>query len=312
MKDVIAKHSQEKTMPSSISMKELLETGVHFGHRTPKWNPKMRPYIFTERNGIHIIDLQQTLANLNQYYDLVRDTVVSGGSVLFVGTKRQAQETVAQEAQRAGMPYVNHRWLGGTLTNWSTIRKRIETLKDLEKRRDSGELNLLTKKERLILERKIEKLQLRLGGIRDMRRLPDIIVIIDTKREATAIKEANILGIPVLALADTNSDPDELDYLIPANDDAVRAIKLLVSTIANAAAEGRAMRKVDDLDEAEEMTDAPAYYYDEDEEEVDDEQYLGASTLAKLRDANLFAPEEDAAPVVDEVEVVAEEDEDKE
>jgi small subunit ribosomal protein S2 len=304
-------------MPSSISMKELLETGVHFGHRTPKWNPKMRPYIFTERNGIHIIDLQQTLANLNQYYDLVRDTVVKGGSVLFVGTKRQAQETVAQEAQRAGMPYVNHRWLGGTLTNWSTIRKRIETLKDLEKRRDSGELNLLTKKERLILERKIEKLQLRLGGIRDMRRLPDVIVIIDTKREATAIKEANILGIPVLALADTNSDPDDLDYLIPANDDAVRAIKLLVSTIANAAAEGRAMRKADDADEVDELTDAPAYYYEEDEEEVDDEQYLGASTLAKLRDANLFAPEEDAttAVVVEEVEVVAEvvpEDEDKE
>lgn len=300
-------------MPSSISMKELLETGVHFGHRTPKWNPKMKPYIFTERNGIHIIDLQQTLANLNQYYDLVRDTVVNGGSVLFVGTKRQAQETVAQEAQRAGMPYVNHRWLGGTLTNWSTIRKRIETLKDLEKRRDSGELNLLTKKERLILERKIEKLQLRLGGIRDMRRLPDIIVIIDTKREATAIKEANILGIPVLALADTNSDPDELDYLIPANDDAVRAIKLLVSTIASAAAEGRAMRKADDAGEAEELTDAPAFFYDEDEEDVDDEQYLGASTLAKLRDANLFAPEEveAEAEVADEVEVAAE-DEDKE
>jgi len=272
-------------------MKTLLETGVHFGHRTPKWNPKMKSFIFTERNGIHIIDLQQTLVNLNKYYDMVRDLVQNGGAVLFVGTKRQAQETVAQEAQRAGMPYVNHRWLGGTLTNWSTIRKRIDTLKSLEKRRDAGEFNLLTKKEALILERKIEKLQTRLGGIRDMRRLPDMLVIVDTQREATAIKEANILGIPVLALADTNSDPDDLDYIIPANDDAVRAIKLLVSTLADAAAEGRAMRKADDAGEEEELTEAPAYYYEEGEEEVGDEQYLGAKTLAKLRDATLFGDE---------------------
>jgi len=278
-------------MPSQVSMKTLLETGVHFGHRTPKWNPKMKSFIFTERNGIHIIDLQQTLVNLNKYYDMVRDLVQNGGAVLFVGTKRQAQETVAQEAQRAGMPYVNHRWLGGTLTNWSTIRKRIDTLKSLEKRRDAGEFNLLTKKEALILERKIEKLQTRLGGIRDMRRLPDMLVIVDTQREATAIKEANILGIPVLALADTNSDPDDLDYIIPANDDAVRAIKLLVSTLADAAAEGRAMRKADDAGEEEELTEAPAYYYEEGEEEVGDEQYLGAKTLAKLRDATLFGDE---------------------
>jgi small subunit ribosomal protein S2 len=281
-------------MPSQVSMKTLLETGVHFGHRTPKWNPKMKSFIFTERNGIHIIDLQQTLVNLNKYYDMVRDLIQNGGTVLFVGTKRQAQETVAQEAQRAGMPYVNHRWLGGTLTNWSTIRKRIDTLKSLEKRRDAGEFNLLTKKEALILERKIDKLQTRLGGIRDMRRLPEMLVIVDTQREATAIKEANILGIPVLAVADTNSDPDDLDYIIPANDDAVRAIKLLVSTLADAAAEGRAMRKADDMGEEEELADAPAYYYEEGEEEVGDEQYLGAKTLAKLRDATLFGDEEAA------------------
>ncbi len=290
-------------MPSNVTMKALLETGVHFGHRTPKWNPKMRPFIFTERNGIHIIDLQQTLVNLNKYYDMVRDITQNGGAVLFVGTKRQAQETIDQEAQRAGMPYVNHRWLGGTLTNWRTIRERIDTLKKLEKRRDAGEFNLLTKKEALILERKIEKLQIRLGGIRDMRRLPDMLVVVDTHREATAIKEANTLGIPVLALADTNSDPDDLDYIISANDDAVRAIKLLVSTLADAAAEGRAMRKGEDIEEAEELAEAPAYYYQElDEEAVGDEQYLGAKTLAKLRDTALFGESEAGDELEGEVE----------
>ncbi len=280
-------------MPSSVSMKTLLETGVHFGHRTPKWNPKMAPFIFTERNGIHIIDLQQTLVNLNQYYDMIRDIVSKGGSVLFVGTKRQAQETVAQESARARMPYVNHRWLGGTLTNWKTIRDRIETLKKLEKRRDAGEFDLLTKKEGLILERKIEKLQLRLGGIREMKRLPELLIVIDTVREVTAVKEANILGIPVLALADTNSDPDSIDYIIPANDDAVRAIKLLVATLAEAAVEGNAIRKGDDSDAQAAMPDDGAGYYDydKDEEVVDDGQYLGASTLAKLRDPNLFTEE---------------------
>ncbi len=279
-------------MPSNISMKALLETGVHFGHRTPKWNPRMAPYIFTERNGIHIIDLQQTLVNINTYYDLIRDTIAKGGSVLFVGTKRQAQETIAAEAARCRMPYVSHRWLGGTLTNWRTIRDRIDTLKKLEKRRDAGEFELLTKKEGLVLTRKIEKLQLRLGGIRDMRKLPDLLIIVDTVREATAVKEANILSIPVLALADTNSDPSQIDYIVPGNDDAVRAIKLIIATFAEAVLEGQAMRKPDDLDEAEvTMQDAPEYYYDDDKDavdDVDDEAYLGASTLAKLRDTNLF------------------------
>ncbi len=278
-------------MPSAVSMKALLETGVHFGHRTPKWNPKMAPYIFTERNGIHIIDLQQTIVNLNSYYDMVRDIASKGGTVLFVGTKRQAQETVEQEALRCHMPYVNHRWLGGTLTNWKTIRDRIETLKKLEKRRDAGEFELLTKKEGLVLERKIEKLQLRLGGIRDMKRLPEMLIIIDTIRESTAVKEANILNIPVMALADTNSDPDDIDYILPANDDAVRAIKLLVATFAEAVLEGQAMRKGDD--EADMMPDASSDIYDYDkDEESSDEAYLGASTLAKLRDANLFTEED--------------------
>ncbi len=276
-------------MPSSVSMKALLETGVHFGHRTPKWNPKMKPYIFAERNGIHIIDLQQTIVNLNSYYDMIRDIVAGGGTVLFVGTKRQAQETIATEAARCRMPYVNHRWLGGTLTNWRTIRERIETLKKLERRRDAGEFELLTKKEGLILEREIVKLNLRLGGIREMKRLPNILLIVDTIREATAVKEANILEIPLMALADTNSNPDDIDFIIPANDDAVRAIKLIIAAMADAVIEGQAMRKSDDGDESgEEGIDFSAYA----DEEEGDEQYLGASTLAKLRDSKLFADEE--------------------
>lgn len=280
-------------MPSPVSMKGLLETGVHFGHRTQKWNPKMKPYIFADRNGIHIIDLQQTMVNLNEYYDMIRDLVADSGTVLFVGTKRQAQESIRREAERCRMPYVNHRWLGGTLTNWRTIRERIDTLKKLEKRRDAGEFDLLTKKEALILSRKIEKLQLRLGGIRDMTRLPSLILVVDTVREATAVKEANILGIPVIALVDTNSDPDDIDYIIPANDDAVRAIKLLVSAIADAVVEGQAMRQADAAeDDEEDAADYSAYDFDEDEEE-DDEQYLGQSTLAKLRDSQLFEDDED-------------------
>ncbi|MDL5054940.1 30S ribosomal protein S2 [Oscillatoria laete-virens NRMC-F 0139] len=267
-------------------MKQLLETGVHFGHRTTKWNPKMKPYIYMERNGIHIIDLQQTLANLNQYYDMVRDIVAKGGTILFVGTKRQAQEAVAREAEGCGMPYINTRWLGGTLTNWVTIKKRIEALKSLERRRDNGEFALLPKKEALILSRKIEKLQMRLGGIRNLKKLPDLIVVIDTARETTALKEANTLKIPVLALADTNSDPDVIDYIIPANDDAVRAIKLLVSALAEAVREGQAMRKGDDQAEQEVEDIFIPDAMDDDEES--DEKYLGASALAKVRDSKLF------------------------
>lgn len=279
-------------MPSQITMKALLETGVHFGHRTQKWNPKMAPFIFTQRNGIHIIDLQQTLSNLNHYYDMVAKLVSDGGTVLLVGTKRQAQESIAREAERCGMPYVNHRWLGGTLTNWRTIRERIDMLKKLEARRDKGEFELLTKKEALMLTRKIEKLQLRLGGIREMRRLPEMLIVVDTQREATAVKEANILNLPVLALLDTNCDPDTVDYIIPANDDAMRSIKLLVGTFADAVLDGKAMRKAEDAgEEAVEEIDYAAYDKFVDEEEEGDERYLGASTLAKLRDTNLFAEE---------------------
>ncbi len=281
-------------MPSPVTMKALLETGVHFGHRTPKWNPKMAPFIFGQRNGIHIIDLRQTIANLNNYYDKVRDIAANGGTVLFVGTKRQAQETIAKEAERCGMPYVNQRWLGGTLTNWRTIKDRIETLKKLEARRDKGEFELLTKKEGLLLERKIEKLNLRLGGIREMKRLPEIVIVVDTPREFTAVNESNILNIPVLALADTNSDPDVIDYIVPANDDAMRSIKLLVGAFADAVLEGKAMRKggADD-DSAIDEIDLRAY---DAVEEDDDDKLLGASTraaIAKLRDATLFGEDEE-------------------
>jgi len=267
-------------MASNVTMKQLLETGVHFGHRTTKWNPKMRPYIYMERNGIHIIDLQQTLANLHQFADLLTEIAAKNGTVLFVGTKRQAQEAIAQEAERASQPYVNTRWLGGTLTNWATIRKRIDTLKTMEKKREAGEYEILNKKERLTIDTEIEKLQLRLGGIRNMKRLPDLLIVVDTVREATAVKEANSLKIPVLALADTNSNPDQIDYILPANDDAVRAIKLLLASFADALIEGQHMRKPDDVETGE------AEFVNQIEEE-DDEKLLGASILSKLRSTKL-------------------------
>ncbi|MBZ0310542.1 MAG: 30S ribosomal protein S2, partial [Anaerolineae bacterium] len=195
-------------MPTKVTMKELLETGVHFGHRSRKWNPKMDEFIFTSRNGVHIIDLQQTLANLNQVHDIIRDMTVRGGSVLFVGTKRQAQDAIQFEAERSGSPYVNQRWLGGTLTNWKTIKQRLDTLKRLERERDEGIFDLLVKKERLMKQREIDRLQFRLGGLRNMERLPSLLFIIDVIRENTAVREANVMGIPVIAMVDTNGDPD--------------------------------------------------------------------------------------------------------
>ena len=266
-----------------VSMKALLETGVHFGHRTRRWNPKMKPYIFTERNGIHILDLQQTIVLIEEAYNAIRDTVAAGGDVLFVGTKRQAQDTVAREASRVTQPYVNDRWLGGTLTNWRTIRQRINYLRELETRRDAGEFDLLKKTERLRIEREIEKLNLRLGGIRDLRDLPAMLFIVDVSHEVTAIREANTLNIPIIGVVDTNSDPDPIDYVIPSNDDAIRAIKLIVGKMADAALEGLAMRK-DTLQE--EVTDFDRYRYESFDgmEDAEDEMLLGASTLAKLRE----------------------------
>jgi small subunit ribosomal protein S2 len=267
-----------------ISMKALLETGVHFGHRTRKWNPRMKPFIFTERNGIHIIDLQQTLNALEHAYALIRDMVASGGTLLFVGTKRQAQETIQTEAERCGMPYVNARWLGGTLTNWRTIRSRIDELTELERRRDTGELERLTKKEALMIGREIERLQQRLGGIREMRALPKLLFVVDVRREEAAVHEANLLRLPVIALVDTNCDPSGIDFVIPSNDDAIRAIKLLAAKIADAVLEGKAMRKDDSTDEAAESSAARAERKRVvPEEVVDDADLLGAATLAKLQ-----------------------------
>ena len=271
-------------MPAVVSMKALLESGVHFGHRTNKWNPRMRPFIFTERNGIHIIDLQQTVKSLNTAYNVVRDTVAEGGSVLFVGTKRQAQETIRDEATRAGMPYVTERWLGGMLTNWVTMYQRIKELERLEQMRDSGEINRLTKKEGLLIGREITRLEVRLGGVRQMTKLPSLVFIVDVVREETAVHEANLTGIPVIALVDTNCDPGGVDYVIPSNDDAIRAIKLLVGKIADAVAEGRAMRKEEEPEEMPatdlEAKAAPVRGRMDQEAELEDKDLLGRQTPA--------------------------------
>jgi small subunit ribosomal protein S2 len=224
-------------------MKQLLEAGVHFGHQTRRWNPKMRRFIFTERNGIHIIDLQQTVTRLDEAITFVRDTVASGGNVLFVGTKKQARETVEIEARRAGLPYVNNRWLGGTLTNWRTIQSRIRYLHDLEGKVERGEFSRLTKKEQLDISNEIERLNRYFGGIKHMERLPSAVFIIDTVKEAIGVAECKRLDIPIVSLVDTNCDPDPISYPIPSNDDAIRAIKLILGKMADAAIEGRAARE---------------------------------------------------------------------
>ena len=252
---------------ANVTMKALLEAGVHFGHRTRRWNPKMKPFIFTERNGIHILDLQQTIVRLEQAYNMVRDQVADGGTVLFIGTKKQAQENVAQVAEQCSMPYVNERWLGGTLTNWQTIKQRISYLLELEQRRDTGDLERLPKKEALKTLQLIEKLNRRLGGLKHMTRPPALLFVVDVRREHIAVKEGKVLGIPVIAMVDTNCDPDPVDLVIPSNDDAIRAIKLIVGHMADAANEGLQIRQAVQADE----------------EVHEDEKYLGAATLAKLR-----------------------------
>lgn len=284
-----------------ISMKALLESGVHFGHRTNKWHPKMRPYIFTERNGIHIIDLSQTAQTLESVYGMVRDTVMAGGSIMFVGTKRQAQETIQEEAERCGMPYVTERWLGGMLTNWSTIKKRISELERLETMVETGDILRLTKKEGLLISRDIDRLQSRLGGVRNMKALPDLIFIVDITREATAVHEANVKGIPVVAMVDTNCDPTNVDYVIPSNDDAIRAIKLIVGKIADAVLEGKSMLEkdgelaTDAMEAASVVRSRRPARTTHVEEEMSDDDLLGASTLAKMtRDADETDSDESA------------------
>ena len=223
---------------SVVSMRELLEAGVHFGHQTRRWNPKMRRFIFTERGGIYIIDLQQTLALVEQAHAFVRNVSERGGSVLFVGTKKQSQDAIADEATRVGMPYVNHRWLGGLLTNWRTISERIARLHELRRLREEGQLDLLPPKERIAMMGELEKLEINLGGVADMKRLPDAVFVVDLRKEQLAIREARRLNLPVIGLVDTNCDPDDADYVIPGNDDAIRSCSLIVRVIADAIAAG--------------------------------------------------------------------------
>ena len=244
---------------SVISMKQLLEAGVHFGHQTRRWNPKMAPYIYTERNGIHIIDLQKSVGKVDEAYNAVKDIAAEGGSILFVGTKKQAQDSVKSEAERCGMFFVNERWLGGMLTNFKTIQTRIKKLKDIEKMAEDGTFDVLPKKEVAILQKELEKLQKNLGGIKEMKKIPDAIFVVDPKKERICIQEAHSLGIPIIGIADTNCDPDELDYVIPGNDDAIRAVKLIVSKMADAvieAREGEANDVAEENTEAEEATEA--------------------------------------------------------
>jgi small subunit ribosomal protein S2 len=294
-------------MAKIVTMKALLESGVHFGHRTNRWNPKMNEYIFTERNGIHIIDLQQTVRAIKEVYSLVSKTVANGGEILFVGTKRQAQQTVADEAERCGMPYVNERWLGGSLTNWPTISKRIDELKRLEKLQETGEVDLLSKKEGLMIQRQIDRLHHRLSGLITMKRVPQLLFIVDIGRESAAIHEANLLKIPVLAMADTNYDPRYIDHVIPSNDDAIRAIKLIVGAMANAVLEGKAAREEDE-EEAQAAAEAmPAKKTGrkatkpvKDASDLSDEELLGAATLKKMSD------ERETVAVVEEKEATPE------
>ena len=235
---------------SVVSMKQLLEAGVHFGHQTRRWNPKMAPYTFTERNGIYIIDLQKTVRKLEDAYNYVRDLSADNGTLLFVGTKKQAQDSIREEATRAGMPFVNARWLGGMLTNFKTIQNRIKRLQQLKQMKEDGTFDLLTKKEAAKLDLEIEKLEKFLGGITGMKKIPDAMFIVDPRKERIAVAEAHKLGIPIIAIVDTNCDPDEIDYVIPGNDDAIRAVRLISGAMADAVIEGRQGVQDTDVEEA--------------------------------------------------------------
>ena len=243
---------------SVISMKQLLEAGVHFGHQTRRWNPKMAPYIYTERNGIYIIDLQKSVGKVDEAYYAVKEIVANGGKILFVGTKKQAQDSIKVEAERCGMYYVNERWLGGMLTNFKTIQSRIARLKAIETMSTDGTFDVLPKKEVIGLKKEWEKLEKNLGGIKEMKRIPDAIFVVDPKKERICVQEAHILGIPLIGIADTNCDPDELDYVIPGNDDAIRAVKLIVSKMADAVIEANEGEQLTDNAETEEASEETA------------------------------------------------------
>lgn len=240
---------------SVISMKQLLEAGVHFGHQTRRWNPKMAPYIYTERNGIHIIDLQKSVGMVDDAYNAVKECVAEGGKILFVGTKKQAQDSIQTEAERCGMFYVNQRWLGGMLTNFKTIRSRIDRLKKIKKMEEDGTFDVLPKKEVLELRKEMDKLQKNLGGIEEMNDIPDMIFIVDPKKENICVQEAHTLGIPLVGIADTNSDPEDLEYIIPGNDDAIRAVKLITSAMADAVVEANQGMDAADVEAEEEAAE---------------------------------------------------------
>ncbi len=280
-----------------VTMKQLLEAGVHFGHRSRRWNPKMRSYIFTERNGIHIIDLQQTIQMIESAYEFVRDTAAEGGTVVFVGTKRQAQESIREQAQRCGMPFVTQRWLGGTLTNFRTIRARIEYMLELEQQQERGSWDILPKKEATLLERDLAKLERRLGGLRNLNQVPDALFIADVMTEDIAVREANRLEIPVVAMVDTNCDPEPIDYLLPSNDDAIRAIALITSIMADAVIEGQQMRGVQMAEEGEEY-----------EERV----YEGAEYAGDLYPQRSFSPDADEEPAGDQEDIIIIDEEEEE
>jgi len=272
---------------TQVTMKALLEAGVHFGHQTKRWNPKMRPYIFGERNGIHVIDLHQTARLLNEAQDFLADLSSRNGKIVFVGTKKQAQATVEQEATRCGMFFVNRRWLGGTLTNFVTIRSRLQYLRNLERQYLSGELNQLPKQEAMGKEQELEKLQRSLGGLKELTQRPAAIVVVDPRREDLAIKEASRLGIPIIALVDTNCDPDPIDYVIPANDDAIRSVRLIMSRLADAIIEGRTRHEVSVSEQMEAAPTAADYGYPEDtdgsDKDEDNERTPGAGTPTRRR-----------------------------
>ena len=243
---------------SVVSMRELLESGVHFGHQTRRWNPKMKRFIFAERGGIYIIDLQQTLKLLEEAHEFARNVAERGGTILFVGTKKQSQDAVEEQAERVGMPYVNHRWLGGLLTNWRTISERIERLHELRRLRDEGQLELLPPKERMAMQSELEKLDMNLGGVADMRTQPEAVFVVDLRKEQLAVREARRLGLPIIALVDTNCDPDEADFVIPGNDDAIRSCSLIVRAVADGIAEGKAKAAPADFEPKAEEEEAPA------------------------------------------------------
>ncbi|HVD11898.1 MAG TPA: 30S ribosomal protein S2 [Gaiellaceae bacterium] len=280
-------------------MRELLEAGVHFGHQTRRWNPKMRRYIFGERGGIYIIDLQKTLESIEEAQAFVRNLAERNGTVLFVGTKKQAQDSVEEEAERAGMPYVNHRWLGGLLTNWRTISERIEHLHELRRLREEGQLDLLPPKERISMQAELEKLEANLGGVADMRKQPDAVFIVDLRKEQLAVREARRLGLPVIALVDTNCDPDEADFVIPGNDDAIRSCSLVVRALGDAIAEGKSRVTPADFSPPSEEEPQQERAEEVPPEEAKPEAEAQAESEAEAQAEPKAKPESEPVPVPD-------------